>query len=74
MIQHMRRGLPGWRLVVIVDRGLVAVRCRNGQVAGFKVEADALRAAITHRLWDGRLKDPNNQRLLLYFLGGFKDY
>jgi transposase len=37
---------------------------RDGQVAGFKLEAEALQAAITYHLRDRRLKDPDNQRLL----------
>jgi transposase len=37
---------------------------RDGQVAGCKLEADALPAASTYYLRDRRLQDPDNQRLL----------
>jgi transposase len=37
---------------------------RDGRVADFKVEAEALQAEITYQLRDRRLKDPDHQRLL----------
>jgi transposase len=37
---------------------------REGKVPNYKVEAEALQAAITHHLRDRRLQDPDNQRLL----------
>jgi transposase len=37
---------------------------RAGQMTDFKVEAEALHAAITYHLRDRRLKDADNQRLL----------
>ena len=37
---------------------------RTGQMTDFKVEAEALHAAITYYLRDRRLKDADNRRLL----------